>query len=162
MTKVCDHTSVGVIVKNIDGKLALLERARGAIGMAPIAGHIDDHGSTEQAAVDEAEEELGLIIEPSDLQETKIKERRKENVCRREDGTYHVWTVYEADQFLGDLEPSKEETKGANWYSPKQLQALADRTKAFQAGKIAEADWKKKPGLEIIWLDFLTELGYVK
>ncbi len=162
MTKTCDNTSVGVIIKNIDGKFALLERAKFPIGIAPVAGHIDDHGSAEQAAIDEAEEELGLTIEPADLLATKITNRRVNNQCRRPGGDYHVWTVYEAEQFLGDLSPDPEATKGAAWYTAAQLQKLADRTKARRAGKIADEEWAKNPGLEGTWLDFLTELGYVK
>ncbi len=161
MPKICDHTSVGVIVKNIDDKFALLKRARGAVGMAPPAGHVDSHGSAAQAALDEVEEEIGLIIDPSDLRPTKIKGRKMANPCRREGGDYHVWTVYEAQQFLGDITPDPEETLGANWYSAKDLQAMAKRTKAYQKGRIPEEEWRDNPGLEEIWLDFLSELGYV-
>jgi 8-oxo-dGTP pyrophosphatase MutT (NUDIX family) len=161
MAKVCDHTSVGVIIKNFDGKLALLKRAKFPVGIAPVAGHIDQHGSPQQAAIDEAEEELGLTIDPGDLQPTSITARRVDNQCRRENGTHHVWTVFEAEQFLGDLAPSTDETKGAGWYAPAQVQKLAGRTKARRAGKIADKEWEANPGLEKIWLDFLTELGYV-
>jgi 8-oxo-dGTP pyrophosphatase MutT (NUDIX family) len=162
MPKVCDNTSVGVVVKNIDGSFAILKRAKFPVGMAPPAGHIDDHGSAEQAALDEVEEELGLVIDPGDLQPTLIQKRRIDNRCSRDGGDYHLWSVYEADQFVGDISPDPEETKGAGWYTPKQLQRLADRTKAYRNGKVAQEDWEKNPGLEEIWLDFLTELRYVK
>jgi 8-oxo-dGTP pyrophosphatase MutT (NUDIX family) len=162
MSKTCDHTSVGVVVKNIDGEFALLKRAFFPIGIAPIAGHVDDHGSVEQAAIDESEEELGLIIALEDLKSTVIKARRVDNQCKRPNGKYHIWTVFEADQFVGDITPDPTETKGAKWYTPKEMQNLADRTKARRSGKITDAAWQKNPGLEEIWLDFLTELGYVK
>jgi hypothetical protein len=59
------------------------------------------------------------------------------------------------------MEPDPVETQGASWYNPDQLQALADRTKALQAGQIDQDDWATNPGLEEVWLDFFTELGYV-
>ena len=100
MAKICDNTSVGVIIRGSGGKYALLKRAKFPVGIAPVAGHIDDHGSPVQAALDEAEEELGLIIEPSDLMPTEIAARRVDNVCSREGGGHHIWSVYEAEQFL--------------------------------------------------------------
>ncbi|HSX29003.1 MAG TPA: NUDIX hydrolase [Candidatus Saccharimonadales bacterium] len=160
--KVCDNRSVGVIISNSGGKIALLKRAKFPIRMAPPAGHNDDHGSPEQTAIDEVEEEIGLVIEPSDLIPTAIAERRMNNKCRREGGDHHVWWVYEVDQFLGDIDPDPEETQGAAWYSKKQLQRFADRTKAYKAGKIPEAEWEQNPGLEDVWIDFMRELGYIK
>jgi 8-oxo-dGTP pyrophosphatase MutT (NUDIX family) len=162
MPKICDHTSVGVVIKNIDGNIALLERARGSVGMAPAAGHVDNHGSFAQAAVDEVQEEIGLIVAPEDLMPTKIADRRINNRCRRENGDHHLWTVYEVDQFVGDITPDPDETKGARWYPKAELQKLADRTKSYKQGKISDDDWRAAPGIEVVWLDFLTELGYVK
>ena len=161
MAKICDNTSVGVIIINSGGKVALLKRANFPIRIAPPAGHIDDHGSAVQAALDEVEEEIGLIIDPSDLMPTAISERRIDNPCSRTGGDHHVWTVYRAEQFLGDIDPDPEETQGAEWYSKKQLQRLADRTKDYKAGKIPESEWKENPGLEEVWLDFMLELGQV-
>jgi len=162
MTKICDHTSVGVIITGKDGALALLKRALFPVGIAPPAGHIDDHGSAEQAAIDEVSEEIGLRIAIGDLKPTAVQNRRIDNQCRREDGTYHMWSVYEVTRWEGDIRPDPEETKGAAWYSHEQVQALADRTRLYQAGKIPEAEWQAEPGFEPIWLDFLMELGYVK
>jgi 8-oxo-dGTP pyrophosphatase MutT (NUDIX family) len=161
LPKYCDNTSVGVIIKNQKGEIMLIERALGAVGNAPPAGHIDQHGTPEQAAIDEVREEVGLIVSLNDLRATPIHGRRTENKCRRIGGDHHAWSVYEADKFEGRLQPSPDETKGANWYSPEKLQELADRTKSFQAGKISQGSWESKPGLEEIWLVFLTELGYV-
>jgi len=66
MENLCDNKSVGVIVQNDGGDILLLHRARFPFGMAPPAGHIDDHGSPEQAAVTEVFEEVGLTL-PIDL-----------------------------------------------------------------------------------------------
>ena len=161
MSKNCDNMSVGVIIQNSEGKIALLKRARFPVGIAPPAGHVDDHGSPKQAALDEVREELGLIIAPDNLRPTGIQERKVNNQCRRPGGDHHVWWVYEANEFSGELVPDPEETKGADWYDATQLQSLADRTKAFRAGSVPADEWGANPGLEEIWLDFLVELGYV-
>lgn len=161
-TKLCDYTSVGTIIKDKQGRYALMKRAKFPIGIAPSAGHIDDHGTPEQAAITEVEEELGLIIEPADLQPTAIVRRRINNHCSRSNGDHHFWTVYAADKFSGDIRPDPTETKGAHWYTQDEIQALAERTRAFRAGNVPQADWEANPGLEEIWLDFLVELGYIQ
>jgi 8-oxo-dGTP pyrophosphatase MutT (NUDIX family) len=162
LLKHCDNKSVGVIIKNADGSFAFLERKLFPVGIAPPAGHVDDHGSFEQAAIDEVNEELGLVITRGNLRTTAINKRRINNPCRRIGGDHHVWSIYEVDQYKGELRPSPYETKGAGWYSARQLQELADRTKAFKAGKVTQSEWEADPGFEEVWLDFLTELGYAK
>ncbi len=157
----CDNMSVGVIIRSPEGEFALLKRARFPIGIAPPAGHIDEHGRPEQAAVAEVHEELGLMIALDGLRNTVIQGRRVNNQCRRPGGDHHDWRVYESTEYSGVLTPDADETQGAGWYDPDQLQALADRTKAFQAGQLSQAAWETNPGLEEVWLDFFTELGYV-
>lgn len=156
--KVCDNTSVGVIVMR-DGKIALLERAKPPVGIAPPAGHIDDHGTAKQAAIDEVFEELGLRVA---LGRVLIDGERKPNVCRRPGGDHHMWWVYEAQEVEGELQPSPDETKMAAWYSMDELQELAQRTKRYIDGHITEDEWTAEPGLEPIWLEMLIELGYVR
>lgn len=154
--------SVGVIIQNPEGEIALLKRARFPIGIAPAAGHVDEHGGPEQAAIEEVGEELGLTIAVDDLRSTVIQNRRVDNQCRRPGGDHHNWWVYETSEYSGNVTPDADETQGAGWYSPDQLQALADKTKAFRAGQVGQADWEANPGLEEVWLDFFTELGYVQ
>ena len=161
LPKYCDNTSVGVIITNGSGHMALLTRARFPAGIAPPGGHVDDHGSILKAAVSEVFEELGLTIREEDLAATAIMGRRIDNRCRRENGGYHVWHIFEANGVEGELRPSPDETKGAGWYSSHQIQELVDRTRQFQAGEIDQATWEANPGLEEVWLDFLTELGYL-
>jgi 8-oxo-dGTP pyrophosphatase MutT (NUDIX family) len=161
MAKICDNKSVGVIIER-DGKIALLKRAKFPIAIAPPAGHIDDHGSPEQAAIDEVNEELGLVIASVDLKPTAIANRRVENRCRREGGDHHFWWVFQADKTLGELKPSEDETQGAGWYTREELQELASRAKSLLAADAPQEDWQQNPGLEPVWLDFLSELGYVK
>jgi 8-oxo-dGTP pyrophosphatase MutT (NUDIX family) len=160
MTEKCDHKSVGVIIKNEAGKMALLKRARFPIGISPPAGHVDSHGSLEQAAIDETQEELGLILTLESLKEV-IHERRVDNSCRREDGDYHIWNVYEASTTHATLVPDPDETAGGAWYSPSAVQSFADRTQSYLQGRIPAEEWAAEPGIEPVWLNFLVELGHV-
>jgi 8-oxo-dGTP pyrophosphatase MutT (NUDIX family) len=159
MSKVCDHTSVGIVIRDSEGRFALLKRAKFPIGIAPVAGHIDDHGSPERAAKDEVSEELGLTV--LDLAKTNVYDRRVDNKCRRAGGDYHNWYLFTVTVDDTKLYPSEDETKGAAWYDLGQLQALADRTKSYRIGEVSEADWSDSPGLEEVWAHFLHELGYI-
>ncbi len=161
-SKVCDNKSVGVIIRDTAGMVVLIKRANFPIGYAPVAGHIDDHGSVEQAAVDEVQEEVGLIITMEDLGSTSIAERRYTNHCRRQGGTYHDWWVFFVDKYQGEIKPDPNETKGADWYDVVELQRLADRTREYQAQMIEQADWEADPGLEETWVDMLVELGLIR
>jgi NUDIX domain len=72
MTKQCDNTSVGVVIRDAEGRFALLKRAKFPVGIAPAAGHIDDHGSPEQAALDEVREELGIVLTLDELKKPAL------------------------------------------------------------------------------------------
>lgn len=156
MENLCDNKSVGVVVQNDEGDILLLHRARFPFGMAPPAGHIDDHGSPEQAAVIEVFEEVGLVLALDGLHKV-ISERRVTNQCRRTNGDYHIWTVYTAQAGTKTTQASEAETLGCEWVSPVALQQLADTTKRqSQEAQLGERV------LEGIWVDFLTEIGLVK
>lgn len=161
MPKHCDNLSVGVIIRDDTGRYALLERGRYPVGMAPVAGHVDDHGSIEQAGVDESDEELGIVLQPHDLKKTAVTGILKYNQCRRPGGSHHEWTVLEATIPAQPLQPDQLETKSANWYSDTELQAFADRTRAYQRGEIPEEEWVLQPGLEEVWVEHFSELGHI-
>lgn len=161
MEKYCDNHSVGVILTNENDELALLTRGRFPIGIAPPAGHIDGHGSPEQAAIDEVAEEIGVHLSLESLHKTIIRHRRVENICRRIGGDHHRWTIYQVAVSQIDLYPDPDETQGAAWYSQNEVQNLADRTRDYQSGRVSESGWIKQPGIEPVWVDFLTELGYI-
>lgn len=151
----CDNKSVGVIVRKED-KILLIERKKFPHGFACPAGHVDDHGSFEDAARDELREEVGLTIVGLKL----LTETRKENKCRREGGDWHYWKVYEA-QTSGDLERSESETKQADWFDMNNIRKLAEKTNAYLKGKVAQEDWDRSPGIEPVWLDFFEELKII-
>ena len=150
--KTCDHTSVGVLVFR-DTKLLLIDRKRPPFGLAAPAGHVDSHGEVgalesvrfEQAAKEELQEETGLTA----TRLTLVGEGRKENVCRRNDGAWHYWRIYEAEA-VGELAPSIDETNGAFWCARDQMQHLLDgKTIRMPYGEVA---------LEPIWKEWFDEL----
>lgn len=157
----CDNTSVGVIVTNSLHEVALLRRAKFPIAIAPPAGHEHPHGSPEHAAIAEVYEEIGLTIAISALRRTAIQKRRVDNQCRRPGGDHHLWSVFTANEFSGQIEPSPDETRGARWYPPREVEHLAERTRRLEAGHVSQEAWNREPGLEAVWLGFFAELGYV-
>ena len=92
MPKLCDHKSVGMLVWR-NGNLLLIERRKPPFGFAPPAGHIDGDNSFEEAAKRELREEVGLKVKNIEL----LIEGRKDNVCRREDGSWHYWKIYKIE-----------------------------------------------------------------
>lgn len=155
MSKKCDNKSVGMIVYKGD-ELLLIERMKKPFGFAPPAGHVDDHGSFEDAAREELEEEVGLQTKKLEL----IAEGRKENACRRKGGNYHYWKIYRA-MADGEVHRSIEETKQVDWYSKEQLASLAEKTEKYLDGGITDSEWEERPGLEPVWYEWLKELRII-
>jgi ADP-ribose pyrophosphatase YjhB (NUDIX family) len=150
--KVCDHTSVGMLVWD-NNKLLLIERKKFPFGFAPPAGHVDGDPTYEVAAKRELREEAGLetvSLEP-------VLDKDKSNPCRRKDGTWHHWTVYNVTT-KGELKRSEEETKQIGWFSVAEVQALAERTEGYLQGKISDEAWRQQPGLEPVWYEHLKDL----
>jgi len=155
MPKICDHTSVGMLIWN-DDKLLLVERSKFPFGFAPPAGHMDGDASYEESAKREVEEEVGLKVENLEL----LVEGRKENKCRREDGSWHYWKIYKAET-TGEVQRSLDETKQAIWLSVDELKLLSQKTEEYLAGKISEEEWQKNPGLESVWYEWFKELKII-
>lgn len=177
MTKLCDHYSVGVVVTNPSAdSLLMLRRAKHPIGIAPVAGHIDDHGSPHSAALAELEEEVGLTARDlaTGWSLEYVTTEKRGNICRRppthptHDG--HLWTIYTCavDPERVKIVPSLDETQGARWYSARQIQDLAEWTGIYalnraEDGPIDYEDklWRENPGIEPVWIRWLVRLGYV-
>ena len=159
VTKVCDNTSVGVIITDPEGRHLLFTRATPPAGVAPSAGHIDDHGTPEDAARAEVHEETGLTVTTL----TPLINRWRHNVCRRQHGGYgpgHEWTIYRA-VVTGELKTDPREARDARWYTSEELQTLAERTARHANGWTSTADFTAEPGIEPVWADFLHELGLI-
>lgn len=161
MPKRCDFTSSAVIVRDVRGRFALLQRARFPIAIAPASGHIDQHGSPEQAAVAELAEELGLTVPIDALRPTSVQAQLVYNPCRRVDGDHHYWWVFEVTGVEADLNPSPQETRGAGWYSQDEVERLAQRTRDYQAGRLSPDEWESESGLEDVWLGLLVQIGHL-
>lgn len=154
MDKICDNTSVGMIIKKGEDIL-LIERRKPPFGFAPPAGHLD--GDTfDHSAIRETEEEVGLKV----LETKLLTEGRKGNKCRRVGGDWHYWKIYEI-KTEGEIKRSEDETKQADWYNSEQIKNLTDRTKKYLAGLIPENEWQKSPGLEPVWYEWFKEIGIV-
>jgi 8-oxo-dGTP pyrophosphatase MutT (NUDIX family) len=156
-TKYCDHAAVGVLISSLAG-LLVFERARPPAGIAPVAGHVDQHGGPEQAARNEVAEEVGLTVTSLHLLTTVWRPNR----CRRPTSARvgHHWSVYRAE-VSGRIRPSAEEVRAPRWLSPDQLQQYAHRTAAYAEGQLSEEQFTAEPGLEPVWVRFLHELEFV-
>lgn len=155
MPKKCDHTSVGMLVWK-DGKLLLIERAKFPPGFAVPAGHVDGDGTFEESAIRELKEEVGLDVANLEL----VAKGRKENHCRREDGSWHYWKIYQINA-EGDIDRSKDETKQAGWYTKEQILELASKTEKYNNHEITEEEWSKNPGLEPVMLEWFKEIKII-
>jgi ADP-ribose pyrophosphatase YjhB (NUDIX family) len=155
MTKICDHTSVGMLVWK-DDELLLIERAKFPHGFAVPAGHVDGDSTFEESATRELKEEVGLDATNLEL----VAEGRKENHCRREDGNWHYWKIYKIS-VEGDIDRSQDETKQAGWYTKKQISQLALKTEKYNNQEITEEEWSKNPGLEPVMYEWFKELKII-
>jgi 8-oxo-dGTP pyrophosphatase MutT (NUDIX family) len=142
--KTCDNTSVGVLIQQ-DSRFLMFERQTFPPGIAPPTGHVDDHGSPAQAAIDEVHEEVGLTVTAL----SRLWSGWLPNRCRRLGGDGHAWTMYRADT-TGDLHLGEQEAANAAWYPAGELQQLAKDT--------VHADGL---GLEPVWCVLLHRVGVI-
>lgn len=163
MAKVCDHTSVGVLIwwhpENAEEKLLLIERQNGR-GLAPPAGHLDGDKDSGMGGKREVREEVGLAINDLEL----VWCARANNSCSREGGTWHAWDIYQTVLPAPpppELKIDPAEVKSYRWVTRKELDGLAVRTKKYLHKQISEEEWRQSPGLEPIWLLLLIESGYL-
>jgi 8-oxo-dGTP pyrophosphatase MutT (NUDIX family) len=160
VSAMCDNRSVGVIITDPDGRLLMLQRVRPPVGIAPVAGHVDEHGSPVQAAYAEVWEETGLTV--TSLHE--VGGWWVSNVCRRRHGLYgpgHDWTLFTA-QVSGTVTANPEESRNIRWYTRDEVQALYARTVDHAYGHISEHEFATNPGLEPVWADFLAYTGHLQ
>jgi ADP-ribose pyrophosphatase YjhB (NUDIX family) len=157
--KTCDNTSVGVIITNEAGDYLMFERNTFPPGIAPVAGHVDTHGTVRDAAEAEVREEVGLTV----VLLSEITTGWRSNRCRRlpgPRGVGHHWAIFHA-VVTGDLALSARETRNARWITATDLQALADRTSAYAFGFVTDADFAAHPGLEPVWGQWLDATGVI-
>jgi 8-oxo-dGTP pyrophosphatase MutT (NUDIX family) len=159
VTKHCDNACVGVVITDTSGRFLLFKRATLPVGIAPVAGHVDEHGTPEQAAIAEVREEVGLHVTSL----LRAITRWRGNICRRQHGPAgpgHLWTVYGAS-VIGTLQPEPREAAEPAWYTPAELQNLANTTVAHAHGQTTARQFAENPSLEPVWVAFFTELGVI-
>ena len=174
LPKVCDHTSVGVVARDDQGRILMIKRKKYPFGVALPSGHCDGKDYS-LACFDEFETETGLKITGAPHPVT-LKSPRKDLLCRR-GGQYHYWQIFEVD-WSGRLSRDKNETLGAGWYAPDEIRLLAEKTKEYlrklklsaQAEEVSwqkslkesvEKEWQADPGLEVVWYEFFKELNVI-
>lgn len=170
MSKKCDNTSVGVIIRHKDGRFAMIERRNFPQAFAFIAGH-GDGDIPEDASKKEAREEGGIVV----LAQKLLLAKRYENPCKREGGTHHDWSIFEATQWEGALKADSD-AKASFWADQTRLESLAKITDEYAkmfglsmeelarnpALVVGEESWKKNPGLEPVWVLILRDIGILK
>lgn len=157
--KRCDNTSVGVLIADAEGRHLMFRRATFPVGVAPVAGHVDEHGTPEQAARAEVCEELGLAV----VSLAPVASMWRGNVCRRHPGPLgagHEWHLFRAE-VTGVLAPDAREARDPAWYGPDEVQALTDRTVAYAYDLTTTDEFADSPGIEPVWVAFLAGLGVV-
>ncbi|MFE7576928.1 NUDIX domain-containing protein [Streptomyces sp. NPDC057521] len=165
--KQCDGTSVGVILCDEYQRFAIFDRGTAPAGAAWVAGHIDQHGSSEQAAVQESWEELGVRVRATEL--VKIGQFWRLNHCRRtpytrpQDGAIgHRWTLFQANIRSTVLSPSDREARNARWVGTSEIQSLTNRTIAWARGEISNEAFAACPGVEPVWISLAMSAGIVR
>ena len=166
MSRRCDNRSVGVLITDAAGRYLMFDRNTFPPGVAGAAGHVDDHGSAEDAARAEVGEELGLTVAaltPVHLGWPWPVTFWRDNRCRRLPGRFgigHRWQVYRAD-VAGTLAPSARETRNVRWLTVAELQQLTDRTAAYAHGRITDVEFTEMPGIEPVWVAWLVAADLV-
>lgn len=153
----CDRASVGVLILSPSG-LLVFERATPPAGIAPVAGHVDQHRGPEQAACDEVTEEVGLTVTRLHL----LLDQWRPNRCRRTPSgpVGHHWWIFQAE-VSGSLCPSAREVRAPRWVHPDELQQHALRTATYANGYLDREEFEHEPGLEPVWCRFLRDLELV-
>lgn len=171
---VCDHTSVGVIARDDQGRILLIERRKTPFGWAPPSGHCDGD-IYPIACCKEFYEETGLRVVGAP-RPILPKNPRKEFKCRR-GGEYHHWQIFEV-KWEGELSPNTIETNGAFWGTVEEIKLLAKKTETYLSRikesekaeeeswavsikESIEKEWQANPGLELVWYEFFQELNII-
>ena len=150
MSEHCDNRSVGVIMTDEAGRVLLVNRAKPPYGWAAPAGHVDSHGGSIETAIEEVEEETGLVLARSSLAQI-LEGYRIDGACSR-GGQHHDWDVWAAPLPGGEATAKPDEVRGIMLADRFVLQALHQQT------EYASYD---HPGLEPAWGKLFTELGYL-
>ncbi|MEK7520834.1 MAG: NUDIX hydrolase [Patescibacteria group bacterium] len=113
--------SVGMIVKNKDGEIALLDRRKEVLGWACPAGHIDSEEGAEVWRDRELAEETGIAVRG---EMALVLHADINNACKR-GFDEHEWFIYAAEAESDRLELKEPENhKGIGWFKPEEIRHL--------------------------------------
>jgi ADP-ribose pyrophosphatase YjhB (NUDIX family) len=175
---VCDTESVGVIVEDDQGRILIIDRTITPWGAACPAGHAEGHGlpapkpgvpdqrAHRAAAVGELAEEVGLQVAAEELE--LVAHGWRDNRCGRRlrpgAPAGHWWNVYRwrARGWSGELRLAPDEVANARRLNPLQLQELVERTVDLAHSRITEPEFRSRPGIEPVWVQWLRDAGYIR
>ena len=155
----CDNTSVGVLITGDDGRYLMPVRAARSAGIAPVAGHVfdwDRHGSYPDAARALVAAELRLSVKALEL----TTEDWRADRCGRPPGSRgagHQWQVYTAIAYRTPDPPRRR----ARWLDAAEIGQLARRTAEYAHGRVTDAQFFARPGIQSAWVTFLAGLGII-
>ena len=142
-----NHQSVGIVIRDTEGRILMMDRSNPPFGWACPAGHVDEGESPEEAVVREVFEETGITINQEYLI-LRIHEFVPWNTC-----VYgvrgHEWFVFEYKIPLDDSErrlirPSTE-AKNIRWVSKPELFRLnIEPVWRIWLARLGFFDYKKK------------------
>ena len=115
--------SAGMIVRNPDGEILLLDRRNGVLGWACPAGHVESEEGTLDCALRELTEETGIQLELKNVTDLFL-EQYINNSCNR-GASGHNWTIYIANTPNDRIilkEP--DDHKGIGWFKLEELEYL--------------------------------------
>lgn len=158
MSKKCDNTSVAVIVRDVVGRILLIERKKNNPGWALPAGH-QDGDEAEKGAKRELKEEVGLV---ADYLRPRLIITLQNPCGPKRGGTYHSWTIFIAEHWHGEVKKSEEEVINFIWADKVMILEFARQLEEFlkknnlpldKLPAVVEAtnkseEWKCGPGLE--------------
>jgi ADP-ribose pyrophosphatase YjhB (NUDIX family) len=164
--KTCDNSSVAALIFDDHGRLLVFDRNTDPPGVAGPAGHIDEHGGPMDAVYAEVFEEVGLTGWAVEL----VGGGWRTNRCCRQPGPRgfgHQWHIFRVEVVRGELNPivlnpSVRETRNVRWLDSGQLKALTQTTLAYARGHLTAWEFRDRPGIEPVWVQWLADAGLVE
>jgi hypothetical protein len=158
LARICDNMAVGVVIRNRDGQYLAFRRATYPAGYALAESHVDGGRGFEAVADAVMGRKSGLDLTGLTL----AWNGWRDNACDRRpgrEGIGHEWRVFRG-QVTGWLRADPA-TSPARLVTGSQLQQLANRTALYARGRLSDAEFAGRPGLEAVWVRFLHEMGLV-
>lgn len=129
------HFTVSVYV--VHNNRVLLHKHKKAQILLPVGGHIDLNELPEEAAIREAFEETGIVVELYDLDSLKGQDVNTEREKVLINPIHTIWGevdkgheyidfVFYAKSISEKLKPGENESRTLEWYSESELESIRD------------------------------------